>query len=165
MLAGKFLLLMLTSCQSYFVCSWVSPQENTKLLKSLLHLFTKPLHLEAFLCWDPHTLTALSKEIITSNSVTVRIKVLDEIELPSGYSEHGALVLLDLSCPNSTEFLKSLPWKQYERLRWLFLNSGADASDEEKVLLEQIDLKNMGPVSEIFYVTEQGQNLSVKQGK
>lgn len=139
-------------------------QRNLQFVKTFLSNFQKPIHLDAYLCWNDADLYSLSKVMSAQMDINYRVISTQQIELAQGEMEDNSLVLMDFGCLETLNFLETIQWKQYENMMWLILNAGTN-HEIRKELVHLISVNNMGPASELYLVAESTNFSNVKQGK
>lgn len=151
-------LVVLISCAQSLVYS----KNTIEFLNPFISSLHQPLSLNLQLCWKEEAIFLISKMVVSNLNVTFSRNSINDMDLPNGRLEHGSLVLMDLECPETFEFLHQLQWKKFEGIRWLFLNANRETENE---ILSLINSNRMGPASEIFYVIVENTSFMIYQGK
>jgi hypothetical protein len=161
-------LIVLASPASLAAFSEISEQ-----LKTLLAHWQRPIQITAMVCWEPLSSLKFLRSIATSegasSSTFVASIVGPKVEnLPLGlqFEEHQTVIVVDTSCPETSQLLADAKYHLYWRLTWLLVNptdpNGCVTQEAVDVLFHDLPVLSSSEI--IFMQRSVSKEIQIRQG-
>lgn len=133
-------------------------------LSTLKLAFKSPMNVNIQLCWRPEEIMKLVHQLqgsMDDKIHTISVGKIGENLTTFDQFTYNSLTLMDLSCEETKQVLRTGILRRYHYLKWFFL--GQDVNSE---VMEAINRADFGPGANVFFTsTNNGSDLSVFQGK